>query len=335
MPVRILNGSDVTQLLDMALCIEAMADALEALGRGEGLQPLRTVLRLPHDRGVFGVMPGQLDHPAAFGLKVITVFPGNEGSRYDSHQGAVLLFEPLYGTLVAVMDASAITAIRTAAVSALATRLLARPDAGDLALLGTGVQARTHLQAMAVVRPLRRVRVWSRSDARRAEFVAWARTRATVLVEAAGSAREAIDGADLICTVTSARAPVLEGSWIAPGAHVNAVGSSVPSARELDGEAVRRARLFVDRRESALNEAGDFLIARREGVIGDGHILGEIGDLLLGRMAGRTSDADVTLFKSLGLAVEDVAAAELVNREAERRGLGLVVELGGLREAAP
>ena len=333
MPVRILNGAEVSRLLDMATCIDGMRKVLMALGRGQAIQPLRTVLRLPRERGAFAVMPAQVDDPDAFGLKVITVFPGNEGTRYDSHQGAVLLFEPAHGTLVAVMDAASMTAIRTAAVSGVATDALARPDAADLAILGTGVQARTHLEAMRVVRPIRQVRVWSRDSNHRREFADWARKRFGLDVKTADTAQAAVTGADLICTVTSSRTPVLMGSWIRPGAHLNAVGSSLAAARELDTDAVRRARLFVDRRESALNEAGDFLIPRAEGAVDDSHILGELSDLLLDRVKGRERPEDVTLFKSLGLAVEDVAGAHLVWREAESRNVGTVIELGGLRDA--
>jgi ornithine cyclodeaminase len=334
MPVRLLAGADVSRLLTMEACIGVMHDVLGALARGEALQPLRTVLRLPRDRGVFAVMPAQVSRPDAFGVKVITVFPGNEGTRYDSHQGAVLLFEPGHGTLAAIIDAAALTAIRTAAVSGVATHLLARRDAGDLALLGTGVQARTHLEAMRTVRTVRRVRAWSRHEAHRRAFAEWAGQRYGIEVETPGSARETVEGADLICTVTASRVPVLRGAWISPGAHVNAVGASLADARELDTEAVVRARLFVDRRESALNEAGDFLIPRAEGAISDEHLRGELGDLLVGRLIGREDEAQVTLFKSLGLAVEDVAAAHVVHHEAERRNVGTLVELGGLREPA-
>jgi ornithine cyclodeaminase len=334
MPVRLLTGADVSRLLTMEACIDVMHDVLGALARGEALQPLRTVLRLPRERGAFAVMPAQVSRPDAFGVKVITVFPGNEGTRYDSHQGAVLLFEPGHGTLAAIMDASSMTAIRTAAVSAVATRLLARPDAGDVALLGTGVQARTHLEAMRAVRTIRRVRAWSRHESHRRAFAEWAGHRYGIEVEIPATAREAVLGADLICTVTASRTPVVEGAWLSPGTHINAVGASLPDTRELDTAAVVRARLFVDRRESALNEAGDFLIPRAEGAISDEHLRGELGDLLVGRLIGREDESQVTLFKSLGLAVEDVAAAHVVHQEAERRNVGTLVELGGLREQA-
>jgi ornithine cyclodeaminase/alanine dehydrogenase-like protein (mu-crystallin family) len=331
MPVRILSQAEVTALLPMDECIEVMEAALRALGQGEAQLPLRTVLRLPEGKGLFGVMPARLGRPAALGLKAIGVFPGNEGSNLDSHQGLVLLFDPDTGAPIAVLDASSITAIRTAAVSGVATRALARSEAGDLALLGTGVQARTHLEAMATVRRLRRVRAFGPNTGRLADFVKWAADRLDLAVEPAATPRDAVVGADLICTVSASRTPVVEGDWLHAGVHLNAVGSSIPTTRELDSRAVARSRLFVDRLESALNEAGDILIPRQEGAITDAHILGELGDVLLGRVQGRTGSSDITLFKSLGIAVEDLAAAEHVLRKAEAQGVGVVTELGGLR----
>jgi ornithine cyclodeaminase len=308
-------------------CIDVMADALGTLARGDAVLPLRQVLRLPDSNNAFAVMPAYLGAPKAVGTKVITVFPDNHGTALDSHQGAVLLFEAEHGSLVAIMDASSITAIRTAAVSGLATHLLAKKTAGDVAILGTGVQARTHLEAMRAVRPVRRVRVWSRhADAVRA-FAQRESRRHNVEVEPVGSPREAVDGADIVCTVTASRDPVLAGEWLAEGAHVNAVGASLPVARELDTPAVTRGRLYVDRRESALNEAGDFLIPKRDGAIGDDHIVGELGDVLLGRASGRRTEAEVTIFKSLGLAVEDVAAARFLYERATAAGSGTRVEL--------
>ena len=333
MQVLIVNQAEVPRLLPMKACMEAMAEALRSVSRGESVLPLRQVIMLPDQAGAFGSMPAYLGSPPAIGLKSITVFPGNHGTELDSHQGAVLLFETKRGSLLAVMDASSITAIRTAAVSGVATRLLARADAGDLALVGTGVQALTHLEAMSRARPLRRVRAWSRRPDHVHAFAQRAERSLGLKVEAAPSAREAVRGADLVCTVTSSREPVLEGEWLSPGAHVNAVGASLAAARELDTAAVVRASLFVDRRESALNEAGDFLIPRREGAIDDGHIRGELGELLLGSRAGRHSDAEITVFKSLGLAVEDVAAARLIYDNAVRAGAGTRVELGGARDA--
>jgi ornithine cyclodeaminase len=278
-------------------------------------------------------MPAYLAQPPALGVKAISVFPGNLGTEYDAHQGAVLLFDVAYGRLLAMMDATEITAIRTAAVSGVATRLLARAEAADLAIIGSGVQARTHLEAMLLVRPIRRVRVWSRTPEHARHFAEAASARHGITVEPAPTARDAVAAADLICVATSSPDPVLHGEWIAEGAHINAVGASQPSARELDTAAVVRSRLFVDRIESALNEAGDFLIPKREGAIGDDHIRGEIGDLLLGRVAGRTSPHEVTLFKSLGLAVEDLAAAHHIYMRAQESGAGTWVEFGGTRHA--
>jgi ornithine cyclodeaminase len=248
----VVTQAEVGALLPMAECIEVMQATMAELARGEAILPLRSVTWLPERVGALGLMPGVLLPEKVLGLKAITVFPGNEGTPLDSHQGAVLLFEAEHGSLLALIDATSITGIRTAAVSAVATRALAREDAGDLAILGSGVQARTHLEAMACVRRLRRVRVASRSLENARAFARRASGVHGIAVEAAPTVREAVRGADLICAATSAREPILEGAWISAGAHVNAVGASVPFARELDTEAVRRSRLFADRRESLL-----------------------------------------------------------------------------------
>lgn len=335
MQVLIVNQAEVKRLLPMAECLGVMEVALGALARGEALLPLRQVLLLPGGQGAFAAMPAHVSSPAAMGIKVISVFPGNHGTPLDSHQGAVLLFETERGRLLAIMDASAITAIRTAAVSGLATRLLARPEASTLALLGSGVQAATHLEAVALVRRLRRVRVWSRDPAHAARLADGARARHGLDIQAAATAREAVEDADVVCTVTSSREPVLKGEWLRPGTHVNAVGASVRTARELDSAAVARARVFVDRRESAASEAGDILIPRAEGAIGGDHVQAEIGEVLIGCAAGRRSKDEITLFKSLGLAVEDVAAAHHIFGQARATGAGTWVELGGGRQAPP
>jgi ornithine cyclodeaminase len=326
-----LSSEDVRALLPMVRCIDLMAEALSALARGHATVPLRTLLWLPDRSGLLGMMPAHFGPANVMGIKVVSVMPGNHGSAYDAHQGAVLLFETRHGRPLALADASEITAIRTAAVSGVATRLLARDDAGDLAILGSGTQARTHLEAMLAVRPIERVRVWSRTDSHAEAFARRESARHGIHVEVVADARSAVADASLICTTTSAREPVLRGEWLAPGAHVNAVGSSVRTARELDAAAVRRARLFVDRRESALNEAGDFLLARAEGEVGDDHILAELGDVLVGKAGGRGHDEDITLFESLGLGVEDVAAAWFVYTQALEEGRGTDVPLTGVR----
>lgn len=327
MSVLILNADDVRRLLPMAACIEAVAEALGGLARGDAVQPLRSVLRLSNRRGFLGVMPAQLASPPVAGIKVITVVPDNHARGLDSHQGTVQLFEIETGKPLAILDASSITAVRTAAASALATRLMSHRDAGDLALLGTGVQALSHLEAMAAVRTLRRIRAWSRDEANVRRFAATAARRFGLIVEPMPSARAAVEGADLVCTVTAAREPIVEGAWLAAGAHVNAVGGCTPDSRELDAAAIARAYVITDRLESARNEAGNLIQARAEGAIGDNHLRGELGDVLLRRLPGRTDDQQLTLFESLGIGVEDLAAGYHVYRQARRTGAGLAVDL--------
>ena len=326
----LVGQADVPRLLPMRDCIEAMAGALAALARGEAVLPLRQIVHLPAG-GFLGSMPAHLPHLGAFGIKALSVFHANEGTAFDSHQGAVLLFEAEHGRLLAIVDATSVTAIRTAAVSAVATRLLAREDACELALLGTGVQARTHLEAIRLVRPLRRVRVFSRDPAHVRAFADRESRAHGIEVSAAASARDAVTGADIVCTLTSSCQPVVQGEWLAAGTHVNVVGAATPDCREVDTSAMARARLFVDRRESALHEAGDVLIPLREGAIGEDHVQAELGELLIGGAAGRRSAVEVTLFKSLGLAIEDVAAAHVVHQNAERTGSGTRIDLGGVR----
>lgn len=327
----LIDDTVVRALLPMRECMQVVAEALEGLARGETILPLRPVMPLPEKRGALAMMPAWMESPPTLGLKVISFFPGNLGSPYDSHQGAVLLFDTENGGLLAIVDASSTTAIRTAAASGVATRLLAREDARALAVLGSGVQARTHLDAMCVARPIEHLHVWSRNPERARAYADWASTRHALRVDVHESVEDAVCQADVICTVTSAREPFLRGAWIPPGAHVNAVGSSLRTMRELDTQAVVRARLFVDRRESALAEAGDFLIPKAEGAVDDAHILGEIGDLLLGRLEGRRTRDEVTLFKSLGIAIEDLAAARHVYARALETGAGKRLDWGGGR----
>lgn len=320
MSTIVVNGTRVRQFLPMRDCIDAMERALRALARGRADVPLRPVVRVPADGagagGALAAMPAYLGDPRSLGVKAISVFAGNEGTVHDSHQGAVLLFDPDHGALVAIMDAGTITAVRTAAVSAVATRLLARPDAGDLAILGAGVQAHSHLDAMRAVRPVRRVRVWSRTTARAEEF-ARRYDASGFSVTAVATPHEAVEGADLVCTVTSSHEPVLMGDWLAPGAHLNVVGASIAAAREVDTTAILRSACFVDRRESALREAGDLVIPIRDGAVAESHIRAELGELLEGQREGRLTPQEITLFKSVGLAVEDLGAADIVYRRAQ------------------
>ncbi|GAC1481515.1 MAG: ornithine cyclodeaminase family protein [Candidatus Dormibacteria bacterium] len=331
MNVLVLNAGDVTRLLPMPECIRVMREALAALARGKAMVPLRTVMRLPDGSGFLGVMPGYLgpdeERDAALGMKAVCVFPGNSTRGIDTHQGAVVLFDKETGQLAALMDGATITAIRTAAVSGVATDLLARQDAAELAILGAGVQARTHLEAIAAVRDLGRVRVWSRDPGHVANFIEAAKRTYRGRIDAAGTAQEAVREADIVVTVTASPQPILAHAWLKSGVHINAVGSSIPSAREIDSATMTAARLFVDRRESALNEAGDLLVPMREGAFGPDHIQAELGEVIIGTHPGRRSPGELTLFKSLGIAVEDVASAAYVVRRAKQTGTGQTVNL--------
>lgn len=326
MKVLVVNPVEVRQLLLMNECIPIMEQALMNLGRGEGINPLRPVMFLPEKVGALGMMPAYLGEPPAMGAKIVSVMPKNYGTKYDSHQGVVLLFENEHGSLLAMVDASEITAIRTAAVSAVATRLLARSDASDLAIIGSGVQGASHLEAMLLARPIDRIRIWSKTGSNSQLFSEREGAKFTRHIEVMPSIEAAVDGADIICTTTMAPQPILKGDWLAPGVHINAVGSSIKSTRELDTAAVVKSRLFVDRRESTLNEAGDFLFPKAEGAINDDHIQGELGEILLGQIEGRKTVEEITLFKSLGLGVEDIASAFHIYEKAQQSGTGTWID---------
>ena len=337
MTTLVLTDRDVHALLPVRECIEVMAGAFSALARGDAVLPLRTVVRVGDGPNAFASMPAVVGSgsAASLGAKVITVFPGNDATPFDSHIGVVLLFDVELGRLLALADASSITAIRTAAVSGLATRLLAREDAESVAILGAGVLAMPHLEAMCAVRPIRRATIWSPSAAQpgsRASVLAEAARNALGMsVQVCDSAESAVRTADIVCTVTASRIPVLHGDWLREGTHVNAVGASLPTARELDSAAVQRAEFFADRRESVLAESGDFLIPLSEGGIDERHLRAELGELVTGAHPGRSSRSTVTVFKSLGLAIEDVAALRFIHARAIETGRGLSIELGGMR----
>jgi ornithine cyclodeaminase len=302
--VLVVSEHDVRRLLSMDECIEAMDNVLRALARGELYQPLRFMTRPPGAESLMGFMPAHRSgEGTTWSLKEIVIVPGNSARGLDAHQGAVLLHDGETGELRAILNASPITEIRTAAVSAVATRALARSGARTVAILGAGVQARSHTEAMrTVLLGDVEIRSWSRRDG--------------------GTAEAVVRGADVVCTCTSASAPILQREWLAPGTHVNAVGSSLRTVRELDTETMVAGSLFVDRRESTLNESGDLLLAG----LGEEHIRAELGEVLTGSHPGRTDPEELTVFKSLGLAVEDLAAAELVVAKAREEGLGTEVE---------
>ncbi len=331
MSVLFLSHSDVLEALPPSECAEVMERALAAHARGEAYMPLRSMMRPPDAAGLMGLMPAWRSDPeadgAVFSLKAICVIPSNPARGLDAHQGVVVLFDGESGVPTAILDASAVTEVRTAAVSAVATRVLAREDAGVLAIIGAGVQARAHLTAISLARALRSVTVYSPTRAH-AQAIADQGTSLGVESTVAGDAEEAVRGADLVVLATSSREPVLRREWLAAGAHVNAVGSSAPTTRELDTATVADSALFVDSRESLRNEAGEYLLAVREGAIpGEEHVRAELGEVLAGLREGRRDDSELTLFRSLGLAIEDLAAAEHAVSAARRLGLGTDVEL--------
>ena len=327
MSILILDPAQVEQLLPMNECIDVMEDAFIALARGEFDQPLRTIVRPPEVKGVMAMMPSYRGgEQPMFGLKAICVFPGNAAIGKDAHQGSVMLFNGATGELLAIANASAITAIRTAAVSALATQVLALEDAGNLALIGAGIQARKHLESMACVRQLKRVRVAASRFERAKLFADEMQPTIAVPIEPVATAAEAISGADLIVTATNAREPVVKREWISAGAHINAIGTFSPRAREIDSATMAAATLFTDRRESLFNEAGDFLLAAADGVITEDSLAAELGEVLTDKHPGRTSRDEITLFKSLGLAIEDLASVAFIYKVAQERAVGTWVD---------
>jgi len=325
--ILILSHAEVSDLLPLKECVRIMREAFIANASGKVHLPLRSIIRPPQAKGVLGLMPSYVSgEPAAYGLKAVCVFPGNPALGKDAHQGAVLLFSGETGELQAVMNASAITAIRTAAATGVATDLLARSDVDYLAILGSGVQARIHLLAMAEVRELKHCLIASRQFEHAQKFADEMKQEVPFPVEPVETVAEALDEADLIVTTTTAREPIVKREWIKPGTHLNLVGSCVPHAREVDGETMAAASLFVDSRESALNEAGDYILAAQEGLIGPDHILAELGEVLTGAKPGRTSAEEITCFKSLGISVEDLFAAEYLYQKAQRLKAGTWVE---------
>ena len=316
----VLSEHDVRALLDMPSCIEAMEEVLSALALGALYSPLRSVAPPEDAETLLGLMPAYRDAPTkAYGLKEIVIVPSNASRGLDTHMGGVLLHDGETGELLAIINASPITEIRTAAVSAVATRALARPDAQRVAILGSGAQARGHVHAMRAVLADPEIRIWSRSLEKAEELAGEVGATVSPSVDAA------LFGAEVVCTTTAAKDPIVEKRWLARGAHVNAVGACFPTTRELDTETVASSSFFTDRRESCLNEAGDYIIAASEGAIGPDHIKAELGEVLAGMHPGRQHEDELTIFKSLGIAVEDLASAELIVRRARERGVGVEV----------
>jgi ornithine cyclodeaminase len=306
--MRFIDREEVARRLTYEMCIPIVRHAMIAFSRGETKQLLRSIIPLSEGR-LFGIMPGAMGTRAPFGAKLISIFPENFARGIQSHQGLVILFDPETGAPVCAVDAGEITAIRTAAASAVATDALARKDARRLALLGYGEQAETHARAIQKIRNLESIVVWGRSPHRAQAFSERMQAELNVPIAAAGVVREAVADADIICTVTSAAEPILKGAWVRPGTHLNLVGSSYDGPTEVDNDLVIRSRFIVDSREGVLNQGAEFLRAKAAGLISNDHIVAEIGQVLAGEIEGRRSPEDITVYKSLGHVVQDLATA--------------------------
>ena len=326
MPI-VLTEADVKSLISMDDLIGSMEAALSEFSARRVQQPLRTVLQVGGQKAFFGVMPAYVPSLPALGTKMVTVFASNAERGLPTHLAMIALLDPQTGELLALLDGRYITEARTAAVSAVSVKHLAREDAGVLALIGSGVQARSHLEAIGHVRPLREVRVWSRSAEHREAFSREMQPQVQTTIVPAGSAQEAVAGADIVVLVTAAREPVVRSEWIRDGAHICAVGACRPDQREMDAALVGRGRLYVDSHEGALAEAGDVVLAINDGAIDASHIIGELGEVVSGKRAGRQKADEVTIFKSLGMAVEDVAAAHLAYTRARQQGRGVALAM--------
>jgi len=318
----VLDEATVRSLLPMDDLIATMGQALKEFSAGRVTQPLRTVLEVGEAKSFFGVMPAYVPSQQALGTKLVTVFGSNLARGLPSHLATILLLDAETGALVAIMDGRYITEARTAAVSAVSVQHLARRDAAVMAILGAGVQARSHLEAIARARSLREVRIWSRTPASADRFVAEMQPHTAATLHRSPSAQDAVLDADIIVLVTASPEPVVFSSWVQDGAHICAVGACRPTQREMDPILVARADLYVDSRAGGLAEAGDIVLAIREGLIDAAHIRGELGEVVSGTVPGRRDEDRVTIFKSLGMAVEDVVAAQLAYDKARQAGLG-------------
>ena len=309
MDLPFINKEKIASLLPMNECIEVMEKMFRSLAAGECLQPLRSIMWLPDRHGLLGMMPGHAANLDILGIKVISVFHANSEAGLPSHQGVVMLFDAKNGQPLMLFDALEITAIRTAAASAVATRLLSREIASILAIIGSGEQAKRHMEAMLLVRNFQQINITSRNEKHAKTLAEQSFSKYNIPVKVFRNVKDAVANADIICTVTSSKEPVVMADWLARGTHINAVGSSTPVARELDTATIMRSKLFTDCYESLFNEAGDFLIPKKEGAVTDEHVKADIGEVLSGTRKGRENEEEITVFKSLGIAVEDIFSA--------------------------
>jgi len=306
--------------------MDILSKTFQAYSKGLSVQPLRTMMKI-NNENILGSMPAYEGNSDALAVKLISIFNNEAKTSFDSHQGLVVLFSAKHGNPLAIMDAIEITALRTAAASGVATELLANHETNTLAILGSGVQARSHFLAMNEARPISSAYIWSRTLAHANILAEELSDTSSIEINVAKTAEIAVKNSNLICTVTATREPILMEEWVTPGSHLNAVGSSSSTTRELDSETVVRSKMFVDSRESALNEAGDFIIPASEGLINETHILGELGEVLAGDVIGRTHHDEITLFKSLGMAVEDVATAQHIYNAALKNDKGFWIDI--------
>jgi ornithine cyclodeaminase len=325
MPLRVLSAEDVRRHLTYEVCVPLVREAMIALSEGTTQQLLRQIMTRRGGRGMFGLMGGEMGEGGAFGSKLLSVPLGALQDGVRSHEGVIVLFDGERGTPVCVLPASDVTVIRTAAASAVATDALARTDSTRLAVLGTGEQAEAHVLAIRKVRPIGSIVLWGRTP-EKARALAERLTHETGQpVTTASDVRTAVANADIVCTVTAAAEPVLLGAWVAPGTHINAVGSSRAGPAEIDNALVARSRFFADHRESVLKQGAELIHARESGLVDDKHLLAEIGEVLAGTAPGRLVPADVTIYKSLGNIVQDLASASFLYALAERQGIGTCV----------
>jgi len=323
----VLSNKEVGDLLSMEQAIEVVHRTMIAVSKGETTLPLRSIMPVG-DGNNMGIMPGAMQDPSCFGVKLISLYPQNPKFGFSSHQGAMIMFEAKHGAAIGMLNSDFLTATRTAAASGVATRALARENSSRLAIIGYGEQAGVHLDAMVSVRPITHVIVSGRNADRVAKFVESAAARYPELdISSAVSVQEAVKDADIVCSVTAADEPLLFGRWISPGTHLNIVGSSIPSKREIDTDLVAQASLYVDYRPSTMAQAGEFKLAIEEGRITADHIRAEIGEVLDGATAGRGSDDEITLYRSLGVAAQDLACAHYVLEQANKLGKGTKVSL--------
>jgi ornithine cyclodeaminase len=322
----IITKSEIEQLLPVRDCIEVMDAAMRQVSQRRVVLPLRQFMPVPETKGKLGLMPGYIADPASFGVKIVSKYERPAGSPHGTHVGAVMLFDAEHGLPLALMEGGTLTAIRTSAASALATRALSRTGSKRLAILGCGEEAHHHLHAMLAVRDIKEVVVWGRTRSKAEAFIAHQHVKGVTLSTTA-TVQEAVAEADIVCTVTSATTPILKGEWLRAGTHLNLVGSAIPTTAEVDSACVRRGRFYVDYREAALAQAGELLNAIKDGAVTAEHIVGEIGEVLLGAKPGRTNPEDITIYKSLGITAQDLAAAHTVYEAAKSKGLGLTVDL--------